>query len=84
MIYYEENTNIFAYPTSPGPCSIISFAKKSIFLVENDRKNSKNQFLCFRSKLTTKVGQLTSADDSYQTVGLCDYKNVLLSCVQYI
>ena len=30
------------------------------------------------------VSQLTSDDNSYQMVGLCDYKNVLLSCVQYI
>jgi hypothetical protein len=28
--------------------------------------------------------QLTSADVSYQMVGLCDYKNALLSYPQYI
>ena len=31
-----------------------------------------------------KESQLTSANISYQMVGLCDYKNILLSNDQYI
>ena len=34
MIYYGENTNIFAYPTSPGPRFIISFSKNPYFLLK--------------------------------------------------
>ena len=84
MIYYGENTNIFAHPTSPGPCFIISFSKNPYFLLKMIGKIVKISSFASGQNWQQNVGQLTSADDSYQMVGLCDYKNALLSHLQYI
>ena len=84
MIYYEENTNIFAYPTSPGPYFIISFSKNPYFLLKMIGKIVKISSFASGQKWQQNVGRLTSADDLYQMVGLFDYKNVLLSCLQDI
>ena len=51
---------------------------------KNSRKNIKNQLCYLGSIWQQEEGQLTSADVLYQMVGLCDYKNVLLSYVQCI
>ena len=60
------------------------FYQESQSLVKVAGKNNENQFLHFKSILTTGKRLLISADDSYQMVSLCDENEVLFSDVKYL
>ena len=60
------------------------FYKQILKSTITDEKVIEIHFLNFGQFRQQEKGQLTSADVSYQNVGRCDYKNVLLSFVQYI
>ena len=65
MIYYGENANIFAYPTSPGPCFIISFSNIPYFLLKMIGKIVKISSFASGQNWQQNFGRLTSDDDSY-------------------
>ena len=58
--------------------------KKAYIYEKMLEKIIKNSLLTSDEFWQQEVGQLTSADVLYQMVGLCDYKNALLSHLQYI
>ena len=51
---------------------------------ENRIKSNENQLFYLGQVWQQEEGQLTTADVSYQMVGLCDYKNAFLSYLPYI
>ena len=55
-----------------------------IFEGKNHWKNMENYLLHFRSIWQQEKGLLSSADVSYQMVGLCDENKLLFSYAQYI
>ena len=61
-----------------------SFCKQFLNSVKVEEKKIKNQLLYLDQFWQQEENQLTSADVSYQMVGLKDYKNALLLYVQYI
>ena len=62
----------------------IRFYKQIFKSVKTDEKMMKISFSTSGQFWQQEMGQLTSANVSYQMVGLCDYKNILYSYVLYI
>ena len=58
--------------------------EKILKLCKNGRKNNENQLFYLDQFWQQEESQLTSADVSYQMVGLQEYKNALPSYLKYI